>query len=138
MQYQYLVDTNVWLERLLSQERSSAVAAFLNAVPASRLALTDFALHSIGVVLLRLGEAEAFLHFVRDLREGQVALLSLAAADMDRIVECAARLHLDFDDAYQYVAAERYGLTLVSFDADFDRTERGRKTPEQVLQELAQ
>ncbi len=135
---QYLVDTNVWLERLLSQERSSEVAAFLNAVPASRLALTDFALHSIGVVLLRLSEAEAFLHFARDLREGQVALLSLSVADMDRIVECAVRLRLDFDDAYQYVAAERYGLTLVSFDAEFDRTERGRKTPEQILQELAQ
>nr|HID14904.1 PIN domain-containing protein [Anaerolineae bacterium] len=40
---------------------------------------------------------------------------------------------LDFDDAYQYVAAEEYGLTLVSFDTDFDRTERGRKTPAQVL-----
>lgn len=104
----YLVDTNVWLERLLSQQRSSEVAAFLNAVPAPRLALTDFALHSIGVALLRLGEAPAFLHFVHDLREGQVALLSLSTADMDKIVECAARLHLDFDDAYQYVAAERY------------------------------
>ena len=26
-------------------------------------------------------------------------------------------------------------LTLVSFDADFDRTERGRKTPADVLKE---
>lgn len=134
----YLTDTNVWLERLLSQERSSEVAAFLNAVPASQLALTDFALHSIGVVLLRLGEAEAFLHFVRDLREGGWRCSLFRQADMDRMVECAARFRLDFDDAYQYVAAERYGLTLVSFDAEFNRTERGRKTPEQILQELAQ
>ena len=43
---------------------------------------------------------------------------------------------LDFDDAYQYVAAETHNLTLVSFDADFDRTERGRKTPADVLKEL--
>ncbi|MBW2083669.1 MAG: hypothetical protein DRH15_04210 [Deltaproteobacteria bacterium] len=33
---------------------------------------------------------------------------------------------LDFDDAYHYTAAETYELTLVSFDSDFDRTERGR------------
>lgn len=52
------------------------------------------------------------------------------------LVEQIARLfRLDFDDAYQYVAAEEYGLTLVSFDADFDRTERGRKTPAEVLSE---
>jgi predicted nucleic acid-binding protein len=32
----------------------------------------------------------------------------------------------EIDDAYQYVAAERYDLAVVSFDGDFDRTERGR------------
>lgn len=45
-------------------------------------------------------------------------------------------LNLDFDDAYQYVAAEKYTLTLVSFDADFDRTERGKKTPGEIRGEL--
>jgi len=40
---------------------------------------------------------------------------------------------LDFDDAYQYVAAEKYGLTIVSLDRDFDQTERGGKTPDEVL-----
>ena len=42
--------------------------------------------------------------------------------------------NLDFDDAYQYTAAEKHDLTIVSFDADFDRTKRGRKTPWEVLQ----
>jgi len=31
-----------------------------------------------------------------------------------------------------YAVAERYELTILSFDADFDRTERGRKTPSQL------
>lgn len=38
------------------------------------------------------------------------------------------------DDAYQYVTADKHNLVIVSFDADFDRTERGRKTPQAVLQ----
>ncbi|MBN2466385.1 PIN domain-containing protein [candidate division WOR-3 bacterium] len=45
------------------------------------------------------------------------------------------RFKLDIDDAYQYVAAKRHDLTLVSFDADFDRTDRGRKTPADILGE---
>lgn len=32
--------------------------------------------------------------------------------------------------------AEKYNLTLVSLDGDFDRTERGRKTPAEVLETL--
>jgi len=43
---------------------------------------------------------------------------------------------LDFDDAYQYTATEKYGLTIVSFDSDFDRTERGRRTPGEMLGRL--
>ena len=36
---------------------------------------------------------------------------------------------LDFDDAYQYTAAEPHDLTVISYETDFDRTPRGRKTP---------
>jgi len=37
----YLVDTNVWLERLLDQERSEEVGRFLDRVPSDRLFITD-------------------------------------------------------------------------------------------------
>jgi uncharacterized protein len=43
------------------------------------------------------------------------------------------KFHLDFDDAYQYVAAKRNGLLLVSFDADFDKTDIKRKVPADLL-----
>jgi predicted nucleic acid-binding protein len=42
---------------------------------------------------------------------------------------------LDFDEAYQYVAAMSRGLKLVSVDDDFDDTDRDRQTPRDVLDE---
>ncbi len=126
----HLVDTNVWLERLLDQTRSEEVGQFLHRVPSNRLFITDFAFHSIGVVLSRLNHNEAFLRFVRDaFVEGAVSLVHLDPEDTERIVSVMQEFGLDFDDAYQYAAAEKYGLEIISFDTDFDRTEKGRKTP---------
>ncbi len=39
----FLIDTNVWLERLLDQTRSKEVKQFLETVPSERLFITDFA-----------------------------------------------------------------------------------------------
>jgi predicted nucleic acid-binding protein len=59
----YLVDTNIWLERLLDQERSAEVARFLVLVPTDQLCMSDFSLHSIGVILHRLGRSSVLLDF---------------------------------------------------------------------------
>jgi predicted nucleic acid-binding protein len=122
----YLVDTNVWLERLLEQARAEEVAQFLDRIPSERLFITDFAFHSLGVILTRLHRAEALLRFVQDtFIDGAVLLIHLGPEDTQRLVGVVEQFKLDFDDAYQYVAAEKYNLTLVSFDGDFDRTEQG-------------
>jgi predicted nucleic acid-binding protein len=42
--------------------------------------------------------------------------------------------NLEFDDAYQYMAAEKHAAILVSFDEDFNRTKRGAMKPTEVLQ----
>lgn len=130
----YLVDTSVWLERLLDQARSEEVGQFLDHIPSERLFITDFAFHSIGVVLNKLNRLEALLRFVRDaFIDGAIVLIHLGPEDTQRLVHVIERFNLDFDDAYQYVAAEKHNLTLVSFDGDFDRTERGRKTPAEII-----
>ena len=41
---------------------------------------------------------------------------------------------LDFDDAYQYTAARKMNLEIVSFDTDFDQTPEKRILPDQVVQ----
>ncbi|MBI3987465.1 MAG: type II toxin-antitoxin system VapC family toxin [Lentisphaerae bacterium] len=131
----YLLDTNIWLERLLEQERAAEVSQLLATVPGSELAITDFAFHSIGVIMLKLGKPEELIRFADDLvGEGEVALVSLEPHDTHAITDAATAYRLDFDDAYQYTAAEKYGLQLISFDDSFDRTPRRRKTPGDVVQ----
>jgi uncharacterized protein len=55
---------------------------------------------------------------------------------MPRVVDILDNFQLDFDDAYQYVIAERENAIIVSFDKDFDPTPKGRQTPSQVLAAL--
>ncbi len=108
---------------------------FLSRTPGDQLYLTDFALHSVGIVLARLGRPDAYVQFIRDtLLEGGVSVVRLGPHDLQAVVWVMERYGLDFDDAYQYQAAEAHGLQLVSFDSDFDRAPLGRQTPSQALQ----
>jgi hypothetical protein len=56
----YLLDTNIWLERLLGQAQSQTVGDLLDAIPTEELCMTDFTLHSIGVICNRLGQRSVF------------------------------------------------------------------------------
>jgi len=130
----YLVDTNIWLERLLDQDRSAEVGRFLAQTSTDQLLMTDFTLHSIGVILDRLGQRAVLLRFVDDVFvQGEVVLVSVRPAAMHRLVSVIEQFNLDFDDAYQYVAAEQAEAAIVSFDGDFDRTDRRRQTPADIL-----
>ncbi|MFZ4661446.1 MAG: PIN domain-containing protein [Caldilineaceae bacterium] len=133
----YLLDTNIWLERLLGQAQSAVVGRLLATVPTEQLLMTDFTLHSLGVILNKLGHRSVLTQFVQDvLIDGGVALITLPPLAMYRVVVIMDDFGLDFDDAYQYVAAEREQAIIVSLDRDFDQTLRGRQTPGQVLAKL--
>lgn len=130
----YLLDTNVWLERLLGQAHSDDVGRLLDTLPTEELAMTDFTLHSLGVILGRLGQRAVFVQFVQDVFiDGAIFLARLRPEAMEQVVAMMDRHNLDFDDAYQYVAAEQEDAIIVSFDRDFDRTQRGRRTPAEVI-----
>ena len=126
----FLLDTNIWLERLLGQRQAEVVAELLDNLSPSDMCMTDFTLHSIGVICNRLKQRDTFVRFVDDvLIDSDVLLVSIPANKMKRVVEIMDRFGMDFDDAYQYVAAELEKATIVSFDKDFDKTEQGRLTP---------
>ena len=92
-------------------------------MPLSALHISDFSLHTIGVIYLREHKSREFLTFVHeDIIASGIRVISLTTDNFSKITEAADRFHLDFDDAYQYAVADRYGLSIVSFDKDFDRT----------------
>ena|SRR5438067_1290208 len=130
----YLIDTNIWLERLLEQAKSAEVGQFLDQTPSNQLFITDFAFHSICVILTRLKKKSAILDFVQDVFvNGAVTLVLIKPEETQSLVEAMDKYNLDFDDAYQYIAAEQNGLIIVSFDSDLDGTVRGKKTPAEIL-----
>jgi len=130
----YPIDTNVWLELLLGQDRAGEVRQFLQRVEPHRLAITEFSLYSIGVILTRLGKDDAFADFLSDtIEDSGVIRVRLDTVDLKRVLTMRQQFRLDFDDGCQYVAAEKHGYVLISLDSDFDHTDRGRKTPVEAL-----
>ena len=121
----YLLDTNIFLELFLDQDKADDVERLLRTAPKERLYISEFSLYSVGIILFRRKLFDVFVRFVEDLIiTGGIKLLRLSVEDTKKLAEVSQRFGLDFDDAYQYAVAERYGLTVVSFDSDFDRTEK--------------
>lgn len=129
----YLVNTSVWLERLLDQKRSDKVKIFLDEIPSSHLSITNFAYHSIGVITTQLDKNEAFVSFTNDLFEkGSVKLIRLSIADTSSILETIDQYNFDFDDAYQYVVAKHNELKLVTLDQDFQNLDINILSPDEA------
>lgn len=129
-----LIDTNVFLEMIYKQPQAVAARALLES-DAHQFYISDFALHSIGVSLLRRGRASRWADFIAEMiLSGRVGVLTRPYDVLPDVTVIAQRFNLDFDDAYQYVVAEYNDLIIVSFDGDFDHTRRGRQTPPAINQ----
>lgn len=115
----FLVDTNVFLEILLRQDKKESCKKFLDN-NIGDLNITDFSLHSIGVILFEYGKEDIFQKFVEDVMP-KTKLLSLPMELYSEVVNVRKSLTLDFDDAYQYIIAKNHGLKVVTMDKDFER-----------------
>lgn len=130
----YLVDTNVWLERLLDQEKSVIASRFFDLIPTEELFVSDFSIHSIGVILSRLKKFDVFEKFIDDLFvNGQLEQLSLDTVDLLDVITNIQKYKLDFDDAYQFSVAQKYDLTLITFDKNFNAKGIKKNTPDEIV-----
>lgn len=129
-----LVDTNIFLEVILDQDQADFAKQFLSQAHQHELYISDYSLHSIGLLLFRRKRYDAFREFADDmLSSGNVSVVVLPPDKLNFVGLAAQPFNLDFDDAYQYATAEHFDLAIVSFDADFDRTDRGRLTPSAAM-----
>ncbi len=128
-----LIDTNVFLEVLLEQTEADVAKDFLSHSDKHDFFISDFSLHSICLIVLRHKPVALLETFLKDtVLAGSVVQISIPALELNDVLSNLHTHNLDFDDAYQYTLAEKTGLTLVSFDKDFDHTPNGRQTPQAI------
>ncbi len=121
----YLIDTNIFLEILLQQEKKEACKQYLNK-NIGRLYISDFSLHSIGVILFKLGKNDDFKLFVDDILP-TIQLVTLPHNSYKMLPEIAEKFKLDFDDSYQTSIAKAYKLTITTLDKDFRKVSKEQK-----------
>lgn len=114
----FLADTNIFLEILLKQDKGEDCKKFLND-NVGNIHITDFSLHSIGVILFKYDKQNIFQKFVEDAMPN-TKFLSLPVDLYREVVNARKSLNLDFDDAYQYSIAKHYSLKVVTMDRDFE------------------
>jgi uncharacterized protein len=115
----YLADTNVFLEILLNQAGRKKCEAFLQGEKDAAW-ISDFTLHSIGVLLFRQKRPELFDQFAADTLP-QLTILSLSETGYSELADVNNRHGLDFDDAFQFAVARENNLAIATQDKDFQR-----------------
>ena len=115
----FLADTNIFLEVLLAGNKAQACKAFL-AQNYGKIHISDFSLHSIGVILFRQRLESVFKTFFEDVSIN-TQILSLSKESYLKLPEIRQRFNLDFDDAYQFQVAEDHSLAIATMDRDFNR-----------------
>jgi len=115
----FLFDTNVFLEILLNQDKKEICKELL-IDNIGNIYISDFSLHSIGVILLKQKKLKIFDQFLRDILPHST-ILSLPKEKYAEISSVATKYRLDFDDAYQSLIAKEFEIGIKTMDKDFTR-----------------
>ena len=133
----YLVDTNIFLEILLEQERVEECEALFEKLQKGELTavVSSFTLHSIEVIMERSGQHDILLEFLEDVDLAK-GLRRFDTTTLDELeaLQLGKTATLDFDDAIQYFICKTHNLKIISFDRHFDNKDIIRIEPKDVLQ----
>ncbi len=116
-----LVDTNIFLEILLNQVKKSQCKLFLND-HIGQLFISDFSLHSIGVILLKHKNGKVFEKFIDDVLPA-ISIITLSKDKYIEVIKTAIKFNMDFDDAYQACLSIDREMEIVTMDKDFKKVE---------------
>ncbi|GBC69033.1 hypothetical protein HRbin01_00724 [archaeon HR01] len=125
----YLIDANVILEVLYKREKWQQAAGFLERVKRGEAAayVLHFTLHGISAIL---GKPELVSKLIIEISSWRgLGIITTSLDEELAAAEKATYIGLDFDDGLQYYAAKKRGLTIISYDSDFDNTDIKRIEP---------
>ena len=132
----YLIDTNIFLELFLDQEKSVQCEKFLQEVSEGRhnCYVSHFTVHAIEA---HLGDKPVKIEKILNSIIKSIGL-DICYTDLKEellVTELMEEKDLTFDDALLYQIAERQGIdAIVSFDTDFDETEIKRIEPQKLVE----
>jgi uncharacterized protein len=115
----YLIDTNIFLEILLKRNKSDLCKKFLRN-NLNQIFISDFSLHSLGVILSKYNQNDLFIKFVEDSLPN-LTLVTLPVECYKELIESKKMFGIDFDDSYQYNIAKYFHLKIVTLDNDFKK-----------------
>ena len=96
----YLLDTNIFLEVLLEQDKKEICKNFLE-THVSEIFVSDFSLHSIGVILFKNNKPNLFNTFLEDILDN-IQIITLSKEKYKEIGNVNNHYKLDFNDTYQF------------------------------------
>ncbi|MEM2088721.1 MAG: PIN domain-containing protein [Thermoproteota archaeon] len=129
-----LVDTNIFLELFLGQEKSEECEKFLQKISNGELeaVVSKFTVHAIEAIL---NNSALILTFLRNV-QGSLGLNIYETSMEDEMAASMLmdKIKLDFDDAIQYYLAKKLGVeAIVSYDKHFDKVDVKRREPSEFL-----
>ena len=132
----YLVDTNIFLEVLLSQAKKEECEKLLEQFKKGKklAVMTDFTVHSIIVTMYSYERLEGLKVFLSSLTSYKgLRIYPTELKNEIRATELTTQNKLDMDDAIQYaIALDANVEAIVSFDKHFNNLKIPRKEPHQI------
>ena len=120
----FLIDSNIFLEIFLKQEKSADSKSFLKQAEINNesIYVTSFTLHSIIVILEKYKLHNEIIQFIQYLNDyANIFIHDPTITDYLEIAKKKDSWHLNFDDALHYHSVKTLGCKLVTFDKHFKK-----------------
>ena len=132
----YLVDTNIFLEVMLSRSKKESCKDFLNLLKTGKKTgfVTEFSLYSIMLIMAGFAKEKELRIFLSSLSAYKgLSIYTSTLAEKVKAVDISLNSGLDVDDSIQYSAALSLDVKgIVSFDKHFDGLEIPRVEPQDL------
>ncbi len=118
----YLIDTNIFLELLLSQQKKEIAGDIFSRLEKGEIeaVISGFSLHSIEFILSIKKKNDVLKEFLQALHDfPNISIYHTTLEEDLDIIGIMGQTRLDFDDANQYYIAKKFEAEIITFDNHF-------------------